>query len=107
MTPDEPAPELDDFLRTLRLRLPAGLTIEVAHFKPADWSWEIEDGNLQVIGPWSKRWLFQVRERCHVLAYREGGVLRRLTDGHHEFVTWRNEQGDGFRVVFRAEVSQT
>lgn len=61
------------------------------------------DGELHVTGPWSRRWLFLVRELCNVLAYGEGYVLRRLSKGHHEFFTWRNLEGAGFKIVFRAD----
>lgn len=93
---------LDVFIATLRLRPTSGVSDEIGHFMPSGWSWKKRAGAFQVTGPWSDKWLIQVRELCGVLAYREGSLLRQLSERHHEFFTWRNDELQGFKVVFRA-----
>lgn len=99
--------ELDRLIGALRLRLPDGVTSEAAHFIPSEWAWETNSDALCITGQWSNKWLLSVRDICKVLAYREGSLLRRLSERHYEFFTWRNEQGDGFKVVFLGQLSAT
>jgi len=98
---------LDSFLSNLRLGQAQGVGVEIDHFAPEGWSWAAEADGFYVTGPWSKRWSLQVKELALVLAYAEGCVLRRVSRHRRELYTWRNPSGDGFKVVFIADVDNS
>ncbi len=94
------AAEIERFVATLRLDQPQGVSVEIDHFIPEGWTWSVDAEGFHIQGPASKLWLSAVRRMVVVLAYGEGSLLRRISPWCHELYTWRNMDGDGFKVVF-------
>ena len=93
---------LDDFLSLVAVGVPQGVLLEIDSFLPEGWGSSVQDGVHVVTGRSGIRWAFHVQKLIRLLAYSEGSLVRRVSPEEWEFFTWRNEHGDGFKVVFLA-----
>ena len=94
--------KMEQFLTEMKLEVPQGILLELEHFMPEGWSVSVEDSVLVVSGPSHPRWKLHVRKLAGVVAYAEGSILRRVANDRWELHTWRNSDGQGFKIVFVA-----
>lgn len=89
-------------IESISLEMPQGVLVEIDHFIPDGWESRVEGGVHYVEGPGGREWKRVVKRLVGVLAYADGSLVREIAPGVRELYTWRNDRGDGFKVVFRA-----
>lgn len=95
--------EVHRLLDSLRVGVPEGVWDEIDAFKPEGWTSSVSDGVYVVEGPKGPEWHEGMWKLIQVLKYPKGSLVRRISKDRWELYTWRNDNGDGFKVVFAAQ----